>query len=62
MLKRTPVKAETAATLPTAAASAPRCDAKSGRTGLLAIVELNIADRPAAQRRRNGLIDLELLW
>jgi hypothetical protein len=50
------VKDETAATPPTAAGSAPRCDAKSGRTGLFAMVELNIEDKPAAQRRRNGLM------
>ena len=57
MLKRTPVNDETAATLPMAAGFAPRCDAKSGRTGLLAMVELNIADKPAEQRRTNGLMD-----
>jgi hypothetical protein len=57
MLKRTPVKAETAATVPTAAGLAPRYDAKSGRTGLFATVELKMADKPAAQRRRKGLTE-----
>lgn len=54
MLKRTPVKEETAAIVPTAAGSAPRYDAKSGRTGLFEIVELKIALKPATQRRRKG--------
>jgi hypothetical protein len=56
-LKRTPVKAETAATVPTVAGLAPRYDAKSGRTGLFAMVELKMADKPAMQSRRKALTE-----
>jgi hypothetical protein len=53
-LKATPAKAETAAIKPMAEGSAPNCLAKSGRTGLLEMVELKIANRPVAQRTRKG--------
>ena len=56
MLNRTPVKADTAAIIPTSAGSAPRWAAKSGSTGLFEIVELKIAKKPVIQRKRNELI------
>jgi hypothetical protein len=56
MLARMPVKAETDATIPTPAGSAPRCDAKKGSTGLFEMVELKMAKSPALQSRRKGLI------
>jgi len=49
ILAMMPVKADTAATIPTPPASAPRWVAKRGSTGLLEIVELKIAKRPVAQ-------------
>jgi len=54
MLAIMPVKAETAAMAPTVEGPAPRCDAKSGRTGLFEIVELKIARKPVMQRMVKG--------
>jgi hypothetical protein len=41
--------------IPTPAGSAPRWEAKRGRTGLLEMVELKIAAIPAPQSKRKGL-------
>jgi hypothetical protein len=60
MLNRTPVKADTAATMPTPDGSAPKWAAKSGSTGLFEIVELKIAKKPVIQKNLNGLIVSDL--
>jgi hypothetical protein len=57
MLAIIPVKAETEATMPTPEGPAPRCVAKSGRTGLFEIVELKIARKPVMQRIKKGVMD-----
>ncbi len=54
MLATMPVKADMAATSPTPAGSAPRWEAKRGRTGLLEIVELKMASPPVKHRSKNG--------
>lgn len=46
---------DTEATKPTPDGFAPRCDVKSGRTGLFYIVELNMAKSPLLQSNMNGL-------
>lgn len=56
MLAMIPVKAETAATIPTPEGPAPRCVAKSGSTGVFEIVELKIARKPVMQRMKKGVI------
>ena len=56
MLMTTPVKAETEAINPTPDGSAPKQALKMGSTGLLDIVELNIAKRPVEQSKMNGLV------
>ena len=53
-LKTTPVNADTADTKPTPEGSAPKCDANRGSTGLLDMVELNMAKSPVAQSSRKG--------
>jgi hypothetical protein len=55
MLNTTPIKAETAATIPTPDGSAPRWVANRGSTGLFDIVELNIAKSPVLQSMTKGL-------
>lgn len=55
MLAMIPVKAEIEATIPTPEGSAPRWEAKRGSTGLLEIVELNMAKSPVVQRSMKGL-------
>lgn len=57
MLAMIPVNAETAAIMPTPDASAPRCCAKSGSTGLFEIVELKIARKPVIQRVVKGVMN-----
>ncbi|MBT9139298.1 MAG: hypothetical protein DDT31_01882 [Syntrophomonadaceae bacterium] len=56
MLAIMPVNVDTAATMPTTDRSAPKCDAKSGSTGLFDIVELNIAKSPVLHKSMNGLV------
>jgi hypothetical protein len=55
ILATIPVKADTAATKPTPAESAPRCEANKGRTGLFDMVELKMAKSPVMHSNINGL-------
>ena len=55
MLVTTPVKADTEAINPTPVGPAPKWAVKIGRTGLLDMVELNMAKRPVVQRITKGL-------
>jgi hypothetical protein len=54
ILAMIPVKADIPAMTPTPAGPAPRCSVNKGRTGLFEMVELNMANRPEAQRTIKG--------
>jgi hypothetical protein len=54
MLAMIPVNADTPAMIPTPAGEAPRCSVNNGRTGLLEIVELKMANNPEVQSNIKG--------
>ena len=56
ILAMMPVNADTPAIMPTPVGVAPRCAANKGSTGLLEMVELNMANKPEMQSKRNGVI------
>lgn len=55
MLAMIPVNADTPAMIPTPVGVAPRCSVNKGRTGLLEMVELKMANNPEVQRTMKGL-------
>ena len=55
ILAMIPVNADTPATIPTPVGVAPRCSVNKGSTGLLEMVELNIANNPEVQSKINGV-------
>jgi hypothetical protein len=56
MLAMIPVNADTPAIIPTPVGVAPRCSVNKGSTGLLEMVELNIANKPEIQSKKKGVI------
>ena len=50
-----PVNADTPAIIPTPVGLAPRCCVNKGSTGLLEMVELNMANNPEIQSKMKGL-------
>ncbi len=55
MLAMIPVNADTPAIIPTPRGVAPRCSVNKGNTGLLEMVELNMATNPDEQSKINGV-------
>ena len=55
ILAMIPVNAETPAIIPTPTEVAPRCSAYKGNTGLLEMVELDMATNLSVQSKINGV-------